>query len=419
MMETPTASDAAQQSLTMPALLVPAFEMKRPLDGIVVVALEHAVAAPLATRHLADNGARVIKIERPGSGDFARAYDQRVRGLASHFVWTNRGKESITLDLKHEQAPPVLRRLIERADVFVQNLAPGAASRLGLDAGSIHRINPRAIVCGVSGYGEGGPYRDKKAYDLLIQAEAGLLSITGSDGEMAKAGISIADIAGGMYAYSGILNALLLRERTGKGSNIEVSLLDCLAEWMGYPLYYASDGAAQPARTGAMHATIYPYGPFPAGDGNTVMIAIQNEREWALFCDKVLQAPELERDPRFDSNAKRSSNRQQLEPILHLRLAQLSSAEVIALLDAASIANACVNTVDGLRGHPQLRARERWTEIASPAGTLQALLPPPHTDAFVPAMGGIPALGEHTDAVLAWLGYGATEIAALRAGGLI
>ena len=393
--------------------------MKRPLDGIVVVALEHAVAAPLATRHLADNGARVIKIERPGSGDFARAYDQRVRGLASHFVWTNRGKESVTLDLKHTQAMPVLQRLLERADVFVQNLAPGAAARLGLDAASIHRINPRAIVCGVSGYGEGGPYRDKKAYDLLIQAEAGFLSITGNDGDMAKSGISIADIAGGMYAYSGILNALLLRERTGKGSNIEVSLLDCLAEWMGYPLYYASDGAAPPARTGAMHATIYPYGPFQAGDGKTVMIAIQNEREWALFCDKVLGAPELECDPRFDSNAKRSSNRQQLEPILHLRLAQLSSAELIALLDAASIANACVNTVEGLREHPQLRARGRWSEVASPAGTLPALLLPPLTDAYVPAMGSIPALGEHTDGVLAWLGYGAPEIAALRADSLI
>ena len=393
--------------------------MKRPLDGIVVVALEHAIAAPLATRHLADNGARVIKIERPGSGDFARAYDQRVRGLASHFVWTNRGKESVTLDLKHTQAMPVLQRLLERADVFVQNLAPGAAARLGLDAASIHRINPRAIVCGVSGYGEGGPYRDKKAYDLLIQAEAVFLSITGNDGDMAKSGISIADIAGGMYAYSGILNALLLRERTGKGSNIEVSLLDCLAEWMGYPLYYASDGAAPPARTGAMHATIYPYGPFQAGDGKTVMIAIQNEREWALFCDKVLGAPELECDPRFDSNAKRSSNRQQLEPILHLRLAQLSSAELIALLDAASIANACVNTVEGLREHPQLRARGRWSEVASPAGTLPALLLPPLTDAYVPAMGSIPALGEHTDGVLAWLGYGAPEIAALRADSLI
>lgn len=393
--------------------------MKRPLDGIVVVALEHAVAAPLATRHLADNGARVIKIERPGSGDFARAYDQRARGLASHFVWTNRGKESVTLDLKHAQAMPVLQRLLERADVFVQNLAPGAAARLGLDAVSIHRINPRAIVCGVSGYGEGGPYRDKKAYDLLIQAEAGLLSITGSDGEMAKSGISIADIAGGMYAYSGILNALLLREHTGKGSNIDVSLLDCLAEWMGYPLYYASDGAAQPARTGAMHATIYPYGPFQAGDGKTVMIAVQNEREWALFCDKVLGAPQLERDPRFDSNAKRSSNRQQLAPILQQRLAQLGAADLIALLDAASIANASVNMVEGLREHPQLRARARWTEVASPAGPLPALLPPPLSDAYAPAMGNIPALGEHTDSVLAWLGYSAPQIAALRADSLI
>jgi itaconate CoA-transferase len=393
--------------------------MKRPLDGIVVVALEHAVAAPLATRHLADNGARVIKIERPGSGDFARAYDQRARGLASHFVWTNRGKESVTLDLKHAQAMPLLARLLERADVFVQNLAPGAAGRLRLDAASIHRINPRAVVCGISGYGEAGPYRDKKAYDLLIQAEAGLLSITGSDGEMAKSGISIADIAGGMYAYSGILNALLLRERTGKGSNIEVSLLDCLAEWMGYPLYYASDGAAQPARTGAMHATIYPYGPFQAGDGKTVMIAIQNEREWALFCDKVLGAPELARDPRFDSNAKRSGNRRQLAPLLQQRLAQSGSAELIALLDAASIANASVNTVEGLREHPQLRARGRWTEVASPAGALPALLPPPVSDAYLPAMENIPALGEHTDSVLTWLGYSGSEIAALRADNLI
>jgi itaconate CoA-transferase len=393
--------------------------MTRPLDGIVVVALEHAVAAPLATRHLADNGARVIKIERPGSGDFARAYDQRVRGLASHFVWTNRGKESVTLDLKHAQAMPVLRRLLERADVFVQNLAPGAAARLGLDAASIHRINPRAIACGISGYGEDGPYRDKKAYDLLIQAEAGFLSITGSESHMAKSGISIADIAGGMYAYSGILNALLLRARTGKGSNIEVSLLDCLAEWMGYPLYYASDGAAQPARTGAMHATIYPYGPFEAGDGKTVMIAIQNEREWALFCDKVLGAPQLTHDPRFDANATRSSNRQQLAPILRERLAQFGAADLIALLDAASIANASVNTVEGLREHPQLRARERWTEVASPAGPVPALRPPPLSDAYVQAMGSIPALGEHTDGVLAWLGYSNPEIAALHASGLV
>lgn len=393
--------------------------MIRPLDGIVVLALEHAVAAPFATRHLADNGARVIKIERPGSGDFARAYDRRARGLASHFVWTNRGKESVTLDLKHAQALPLLRRLLERADVFVQNLAPGAAARLGLDADSIHGINPRVIVCGVSGYGEDGPYRDKKAYDLLIQAEAGFLSITGSDGAMAKAGISIADIAGGMYAYSGILNALLLRARTGRGSSIEVSLLDCLAEWMGYPLYYASDGAAPPARTGAMHATIYPYGPFEAGDGGIVMIAIQNEREWALFCDKVLGAPQLERDPRFDSNAARSGNRLQLAPILRERLAQLSAAELVALLDAASIANALVNTVDGLREHPQLRARARWSEVASPAGPLPALLPPPLSDAYAPAMGSIPALGEHTDSVLAWLGYREPEIAALRASGLI
>ncbi|MBE0613203.1 MAG: CoA transferase [Burkholderiales bacterium] len=393
--------------------------MIRPLDGIVVVALEHAVAAPLATRHLADNGARVIKIERPGVGDFARAYDQRVRGLASHFVWTNRGKESVTLDLKHGQALPVLHRLLARADVFVQNLAPGAAARLGLDAAAIHRINPRTIVCGISGYGEHGPYRDKKAYDLLIQAEAGLLSITGTDSDMAKSGISIADIAGGMYAYNGILNALLLRGRTGLGSSIEVSLLDCLAEWMGYPLYYAFDGATQPARAGAAHATIYPYGPFRAGDGNIVMIAIQNEREWVLFCEKVLGASELAKDPRYNSNAARSANRLQLEPILSQRLQQLSSAELIALLDAASIANAAVNTIAGLHAHPQLRARERWAEVATSAGPIQALVPPPLSDAYTPSMGDIPALGAHTEEVLAWLGYAQAEITAWRADGLI
>ena len=393
--------------------------MTRPLDGIVVLALEHAVAAPLATRHLADNGARVIKIERPGSGDFARAYDQRVRGLASHFVWTNRGKESVTLDLKHAQALPVLHRLLERADVFVQNLAPGAAARLGLDAAAIHRVNPRTIVCGVSGYGESGPYRDKKAYDLLIQAEAGLLSITGTEGEMAKSGISIADIAGGMYAYSGILNALLLRARTGKGSSIEVSLLDCLAEWMGYPLYYAFDGAPPPPRTGAMHATIYPYGPFQSGDGKTVMIAIQNEREWALFCDKVLGAPQLALDARFASNAERNSNRQALGSIVQARLAQFSAAEVIAMLDAASIASASVNTVQGLREHAQLSARERWAEVGSPAGPLSLLLPPPLNDSYEPAMSAIPALGQHTGSVLDWLGYNEAEIEAMRVDRLV
>ena len=393
--------------------------MIRPLDGIVVVALEHAVAAPLATRHLADNGARVIKIERPRVGDFARAYDQRVRGLASHFVWTNRGKESVTLDLKHGQALPVLHRLLARADVFVQNLAPGAAARLGLDAAAIHRINPRTIVCGISGYGESGPYRDKKAYDLLIQAEAGLLSITGTDSDMAKSGISIADIAGGMYAYNGILNALLLRARTGLGSSIEVSLLDCLAEWMGYPLYYAFDGAEPPARAGAAHATIYPYGPFRAGDGNIVMIAIQNEREWAVFCEKVLGAPELAKDERFNSNAARSANRLQLEPIMNQRLEQLNSTELIALLDAASIANAAVNTIAGLHAHPQLRARERWAEVSTSAGPIQVLRPPPLSDGYTPSMGDIPALGAHTEEVLAWLGYEQAEIAAWRTDGLI
>ncbi len=391
----------------------------RPLEGVTVVALEHVIAGPFCTRQLADLGARIIKIERPGVGDPARIYDERVHGMSSHFVWTNRSKESLTLDLKREEARKIVHELLENADVLVQNLAPGAAARMGFSYDALQDKYPRLIVCDISGYGADGPYRDKKAYDLLIQAEAGFLSITGSEGEMAKSGVSIADIAGGMYAYSGILNALLLRSRTGKGSSIDVSLLDCLAEWMGYPLYYASDGAPPPARTGAMHATIYPYGPFQAGDGNTVMIAIQNEREWALFCEKVLGAPELALDERFATNAARSANRQQLEPILHLRLAQLSSAELIALLDSASIANATVNTLEGLRQHPQLRARDRCAEIASPAGPLPALRPPPLNDAYAQAMGDIPALGAHTDAVLAWIGYGEPEIAALRAGGLI
>lgn len=393
--------------------------MERSLDGLVVVALEQAIAAPLATRHLADNGARVIKIERPGTGDFARAYDTRVRGLASHFVWTNRGKESLTLDLKHGGASSVLRRLIERADVLVQNLAPGAAARLGLDPDSVARINPRTIHCGISGYGESGPYRDKKAYDLLIQAEAGLLSITGTASDVAKSGISIADIAGGMYAYSAILNALLLRARTGRGSRIEISLLDALAEWMGYPLYYAFDGAPAPERTGAAHAAIYPYGPFRAADGEIVMIAIQNEREWEAFCEQVLERPQLARDPRFGSNAARSENRGLLEPILRERLAHLRGRDLIALLDRANIANASVNDVEGLRRHAQLQARRRWKEVPSPAGPIPALLPPPLMSAYEPSMGAVPALGEHTGAVLAWLGYSQSEIEAMRASGVI
>ncbi len=290
----------------------------RPLDGITVVSLEHAIAAPFCTRQLADLGARVIKVERPGAGDFARGYDERVDGLASHFVWTNRSKESLTLDLKQDDAMQVLDQLLSQADVLVQNLAPGAAARMGLSFEVLHECYPRLIVCDISGYGEGGPYEQKKAYDLLIQSEGGFLSVTGGPGEdeMAKAGCSIADIAAGMYAYTGVLSALMLRDKTGKGSRVDVSMLESLVEWMGYPLYYAYKGATPPPRAGAAHATIYPYGPFPAGDGKTVMLGLQNEREWVAFCEKVLLKPELARDPRFSANFKRSENRAELRAII-------------------------------------------------------------------------------------------------------
>jgi itaconate CoA-transferase len=386
----------------------------RPLDGITVVTLEHAIAAPFCTRQLADLGARVIKVERPGVGDFARAYDQRARGLASHFVWTNRSKESLTLDVKHDEAQAILGKLLEGADVLVQNLAPGAAARLGLSYEALRERFPRLIVCNISGYGGDGPYRDKKAYDLLIQSEAGFLSITGTQDEMAKAGCSIADIAAGMYAYSNILAALIQRGRTGQGCEIDVSMLECLVEWMNYPLYYSMDGASPPPRAGAAHATIYPYGPFPAGDGRIVMLGLQNEREWGLFCSKVLLQPELATDPRFSSNSARNEARDALRAIIVDTFASLTAEQVIERLDAAQIANAHVNTTHDLWEHAQLRARARWAEVASPAGPLPALVPPGVPNTWSARMDPIPALGEHTDAILAGLGYGGDAIAGLR-----
>ncbi|OON64076.1 CoA transferase [Massilia sp. KIM] len=392
----------------------------RPLEGITVVTLEHAIAAPFATRQLADLGARVIKIERPGTGDFARGYDERVRGMASHFVWTNRSKESLTLDVKHPEAREILQRLIlEQADIVVQNLAPGAAARLGLSYAALSARKPALIVCDISGYGGDGPYRDKKAYDLLIQSEAGFVSVTGSAAEPAKAGPSIADISAGMYAYSSILAALFERTRTGRGRHIDISMLESLVEWTSYPLYYAFEGAPPPARTGASHATIYPYGPFPAGDGKTVMLGLQNEREWALFCEHVLLDPALAADPRFSSNPKRSAARAELHALIVAAFAPLSAAEVLARLDRAQIANAQVNTMHEVWAHPQLAARGRWTEVASPVGPLPALLPPGAPDADAVRMDPIPALGEHTGAILAELGLDARRIDALRAEGAL
>ena len=393
--------------------------MTRPLDGITVVSLEHAIAAPFCTRQLADLGARVIKVERPGVGDFARDYDSRARGLASHFVWVNRGKESLTLDLKQPAAQAVLRQLVDRADVLVQNLAPGAVARLGLGPEVLRASHPRLIVCDISGYGNDGPYRDKKAYDLLIQSEAGFLSVSGTPDEPSKAGCSIADIAAGMYAYTSILAALLQRGRTGEGAHIDVSMLESLAEWMSYPLYYAFDGAEPPARSGAAHATIYPYGPFPAGDGKTVMLGLQNEREWQSFCTQVLQQPALARDERFDANAKRHANRDALRALIVETFRPLTAAQVVQRLEQAQIANAQVNTMADVWAHPQLKARDRWAEVASPVGPLPALKPPGVSDAFDYRMDPIPALGEHTDALLAELGYGATDVAGMRQAGAL
>ena len=391
----------------------------RPLLGVTVVSLEHAIAAPFATRQLADLGARVIKIERPGAGDFARGYDERVRGMASHFVWTNRSKESLTLDVKHPKAQAILKRLIvEKADVVVQNLAPGAASRLGLAYETLAEAKPSIIVCDISGYGKDGPYRDKKAYDLLIQSEAGFLSVTGTDADPVKAGCSIADIAAGMYAYSNILAALLHRQQTGRGQHLDISMLESLVEWMSYPLYYAFAGAAPPPRSGASHATIYPYGPFPAGDGKTVMLGLQNEREWTVFCEKVLQQPELAADTRYTSNSKRSAARDELRRMIIEVFAQLSAAEVVQRLDDAQIANARVNDMHDVWDHPQLRARKRWRDVESPAGSIPALLPPGSSqvaDEASARMDPVPALGEHTDAILAELGCSEPEIGELRA----
>lgn len=384
------------------------------LSGITVVTFEHAIAAPFCTRQLADLGARVIKIERPGSGDFARNYDERVSGLASHFVWTNRSKESLTLDVKQPEAVKIVHQLLAGADVLVQNLAPGAMQRMGFDYATLHEQYPGLIVCDISGYGLNGPYRDKKAYDLLIQSESGFLSITGSNNEPAKAGCSIADIAAGMYAYTNILSALIERQQTGHGRHIDLSMLESMVEWMSYPLYYAISNQPPPPRTGAAHATIFPYGPFVAGDGKTVMLGLQNEREWKKFCDTVIRAPDLATDERFCMNSKRVAHREQLAEIIREAFAALSADEVVERLEEAGIANAQVNDMHDVWNHRQLRARERWTQVETPAGPVPALYPPGLTAQDEPVMAPVPALGEHTHAILLGLGYDESRIAELH-----
>jgi itaconate CoA-transferase len=391
----------------------------RPLEGITVVALEHVIAGPFCTRQLADLGARIIKIERPEVGDPARAYDDRVCGMSSHFVWTNRSKESITLDLKQEPARAIVHQLLARADVLVQNLAPGAAARMGFSYDQLNDRFARLIVCDISGYGADGPYRDKKAYDLLIQSESGLLSVTGTPETPSKAGCSIVDIASGMYAYTNILAALIQRGRTGQGCRIDISMLESMTEWMSFPLYYAYEGAQPPVRAGASHATIYPYGPFPAGDGKVVMLGLQNEREWAAFCEKVLGQPDLKSDPRFLSGPLRSQARKELYAIIVAAFAKLTAEQIVQRLDAAQIGNARMNDMHEVWDHAQLHERGRWVDVDTPAGKVKAILPPGVPASFEPRMDPVPALGQHSDAILAELGYDRDAVARLRAAGVV
>ncbi|MEV0980263.1 CaiB/BaiF CoA-transferase family protein [Streptomyces sp. NPDC049915] len=390
-----------------------------PLEGITVVAVEQAVAAPFATRQLADLGARVIKVERIDGGDFARGYDTAARGLASHFVWCNRGKESIALDLKDPRGLAVVRRLVARADVFVQNLAQGAAARLGLDAATLCALHPRLIGVDISGYGASGPYADKRAYDMLVQCEAGLVSVTGTPEQPVKAGIPAADIAAGMYAFSGVLAALVRRGTTGRGGPVEVSMLEALAEWMGHPLHHVLHGGTPPARTGLAHAVIAPYDAYPTGDGGRVLLSVQNDREWRRLAEQVLERPEFGSDPEFATNAARVARRERTDELVGAALAKLDTDEALARLEAAGIACARLRDLAELAEHPQLAARQRWREVGSPVGPLRALLPPITLPGGAePRMGDVPALGEHTGAVLRAVGMTDDEIAALRRDGV-
>ena len=388
-----------------------------PLSGITVVSLEQAVAAPFATRQLADLGARVIKVERPGAGDFARSYDTTANGMASHFVWLNRSKESIGLDLKNPSAREILSQLLKEADVFVQNLAPGAVERLGFGSEELRGGRRDLITCGISGYGASGSYREKKAYDLLVQCEAGLVSITGTPETPSKVGISVADIAAGMYAYSGVLAALFQRERTGEGAELEVSMLEALAEWMGFPAYFTGYGGEQPRRAGASHAAIAPYGPYKCGDDSIVFIGIQNDREWERFCEEVLWKPEMAKDERFATNSDRVRHGESLDTVIGWLFWELSSREVVGRLEAAKIANARLRSVQEFLDHPQLAERDRWREVGSPVGSLRALLPP--VNGLESRMDPIPEVGEHTDSILSGMGISESEKDDLRRSGAI
>lgn len=391
----------------------------QPLAGMTVVALEQAVAAPFATRQLADLGARVIKIERPETGDFARHYDDTVRGMASHFVWLNRSKESMTLNLKSPEAIPVLRGLLAKADVFVQNLLPGATDRLGIGTEVLRQTYPSLICCNISGFGDNGPYSRNKAYDLLVQAESGLLTVTGTPDSPAKVGISVADIAAGMYAYSGILTALLARHQTGTGTVVEISMLEALGEWMGYPLYFSHYGGSAPARSGAHHAAIAPYGPYATGDGTEVYLGIQNDREWVRFCEEVLDRPQWVHDPRFSSNSSRVAHRDSLDREILAIFGHLPKQELLERLDRAQIAHADLNTMEQFWHHPQLAQRNRWRTVQSPVGPLEALLPPATLVRAEPRMDPIPDIGQHTEMILKELGYSEQEISDLHRASVI
>ena len=390
-----------------------------PLAGITVVSVEQAVAAPFATRQLADMGARVIKVERPGGGDFARRYDTTVHGQSSYFVWLNRSKESVTLDLKSARGQEILEQLLAEADVFVQNLGPGAAARMGLDAVSLAARHTSLISCSISGYGSSGPWSDRKAYDLIVQCQTGLVSLTGTGEDTARVGVSVADIAAGMYAYSGILTSLFTRATTGVARAVEVSLFEALAEWMSQPAYYTCYGGTQPPRIGTQHATIAPYGAYTAADGKIVLLSVQNEHEWVALCEQFLERPDLVTDPRFATGPGRVAHRDELNVIMSERFRRSGGLQVMELLDRAGIANAGVNDIDDFLAHPVLSARHRWRDVQIPGGTMSALLPPVDLHGTSPRMDPVPGVGEHTDKVLAGLGYDAAGIKDLRAEGVI